>query len=64
MCKNLYDLLRCKNIVDGKLKSLFQNKKLYFLLGVSQNGETYALSKSYTRNLLKAVRHKKISYFP
>ena len=54
--RNLYDLLRCKNIVDGKLQRLSKKKKkLGFPLSVSQNRGTYDVSKFYTGNLLKAV---------
>ena len=53
--RNLYDLLACKNIVDGKLLRLSKKKKIGFSTSVSQNRETYAVSKLYTRNLLKVV---------
>ena len=53
--RNLYDLLGCKNIVDGKLERLSKKKKWDFPLTVSQNRETYAVSKLYTRNLLTTV---------
>ena len=47
--RNLYDLLRCKNIVDRKLQNVLQEeKKKDFPLNASKNQET-------TRNLLKAV---------
>ena len=53
--RNLYDLLGCKNVVDGKVQRLSKKKKLDFPPSVSQNRETYAASKLYTRNILKAM---------
>ena len=58
--KNLYHLLGCKNIVDGKLQGQ-SRKKMDFPLTVSQ---TYVVSKFYTSSLLQTVWHKKHIIFP
>ena len=48
-----------QNYCNGKIQRQFKKKKLDFLPSVSQNRETYAVSKFYIRSLLKLVWHSK-----
>ena len=48
-----------QNYCNGKLQRQFKKKNLDFLPSVSQNRETYAVSKFYIRSLLKVVWHRK-----
>ena len=58
--RNLY-LLGCQNWFWTT--ETIQEKNNFFSLSVSQNQETYFISKFYTHNLLKAVWHKKNRIF-
>ena len=53
--RNLYDLLGCKNIVDGKLQRLPKKKKIGFSTKCFSKSGNLAVNKLYTRNLLKVV---------
>ena len=57
--RNLYDLLGCKNIIDGKLLRLLKEKKNWMFHKVFLKiGETYALSKFYTQSFKSGAKQK------